>query len=126
MADRSTKPPTSLRIGHLRYSVMRDDAALAHESVRRHGELSGWSSSVEQRIVLATRGIRDGASMGTDYMAETLLHEVLHCCLRVASCDPDADAAAKVEDVEERAVSAIAGPGPCWAACETTRSWSTI
>jgi hypothetical protein len=103
----TTPPPTRLRIGHLTYTVTEDDAAVAERSVSEHGDYAAYSRQSTQQIVLGTRQGQD--NFGADYRAENLLHEVLHSCLRVAACDPDRDAKAGVEDVEERTVSALAG-----------------
>jgi len=104
--------PSELRIGHLRFRVVEDDAEISEHAVRdRGGDYAGWSHTATQTIALGTKAVRHGnRALGEDYRRETLLHEVLHCCLRVAGCDPDQDAAGKLEDVEERAVSAMSGP----------------
>ncbi|MER7707238.1 hypothetical protein ABTX81_30595 [Kitasatospora sp. NPDC097605] len=94
--------PARLRIGHLTYTVLLDTAVVDEASVRGQVALHGFSSSGEQRI-----GVR--ADLPSDREAEVVLHEVLHQCLRVAGVDPDADAAAGLKDVEERAVNSIAG-----------------
>jgi hypothetical protein len=39
-----------------------------------------------------------------------LLHEVLHSYVRVTGCNPDQDAKAGVQDIEERAIEAMTGP----------------
>lgn len=95
--------PGRLRIGHLTYTVLLDNAVVDEECVRSQRNLSGYSSSGEQRIAVR-------ADLPPDYRAEVVLHEVLHQCLRVSGVDPDQDAAAGLKDVEERAVNAIAGP----------------
>lgn len=111
MTHVSAPLPSALRIGHLTYRVVQDDAVLGEHSVRSRGDFAGWSHSGTQQITLGSRAVRaGGAPLGPDYVAETLLHEVLHSCLRVAACDPDADARAGLDDVEERAVSALSGP----------------
>jgi hypothetical protein len=103
--------PRSLRIGHLRYRVVEDDGLVQEHSVREMGDYAGFSHAPTQTIALATRRVRGGGGdLGQQYRREVLLHEVLHCCLRVTDCDPDRDAKAGLEDVEERAVAAIAGP----------------
>jgi hypothetical protein len=103
--------PDRIRIGHLTYTVSADDAAVREHGVRNQGNYSGWSSAVRQVIALATVSTNDGnAPFGPDYRRETLLHEVIHSCLRAAACDPDEDAKAGVGDVEERAVAAMSGP----------------
>lgn len=95
--------PATVTIGHLRYRVDVDRAVIDKASVKAQCTLAGVSNASEQRIGLHP----DNAP---DYQAETLLHEVLHQCLRVAGCDPDEDAKANVADVEERAVRAMSGP----------------
>lgn len=103
--------PSMLRIGHLRYRVVEDDALVNEHGVRLHGTLSGWSSAGLQTIALATKSVPNGnAPLGPDYRAEVILHEVLHQCLRATDCDPDRDAKAGCDDVEERTVSAMSGP----------------
>jgi hypothetical protein len=103
-------PPSRIRVGHLTYEVREDDAAVTEHGVRNRGEYAGWSHTPSQQIVLATKSFTEHLPLALDYRRETLLHEVLHCCLRAADCDPDRDAKAGVEDVEERAVAAMAGP----------------
>lgn len=114
MAPRAGDPPslpTRLRIGHLTYTVVEDDQLVAEHSVREHSDFAGWSSAVTQTIALGIKAIgQANAPMGADYRRETLLHEVVHCCLRAADCNPDRDAKAGVEDIEERAVAALTGP----------------
>jgi hypothetical protein len=103
-------PPSRIRVGHLTYEIREDDAAVAEHGVRNHGDFAAWSHAPTQTIALATKAVSNQMPLGLDYRRETLLHEVLHCCLRAADCDPDRDAKAGVEDVEERAVAAMAGP----------------
>ncbi|WP_329492529.1 hypothetical protein OG618_37180 (plasmid) [Kitasatospora sp. NBC_01246] len=95
--------PGRLRVGHLLYTVVLDNAVINEENTRSQRTLSGYSDSTEQRIALR-------ADLAPDYEAEVVVHEVLHQCLRVAGIDPDADAAAGLKDVEERTVNALAGP----------------
>lgn len=95
--------PTQIRIGHLRYTITVDDDLINAESVKDGVKYAGLSQSSKQAIVLR----KDNPP---DYQAETLLHEIIHQCLRVTGVDPDEDAKANVVDVEERAVKAIAGP----------------
>lgn len=97
-------PPTQLRIGHLNYTVTIDRTALDRETAEQGiPRRAGASHSATQLIELTD-------DMAPDYAAETLLHEILHQCLRVTAVDPDNDAKAGLDNVEERAVSAIAGP----------------
>jgi hypothetical protein len=95
--------PTHLRIGHLLYTITVDDDVVNAEGVKDNANYAGFSHSVRQLIALR-------ADNPPDYQAETLLHEMLHQCLRVTGVDPDADAKAGVADVEERAIKALAGP----------------
>jgi len=95
--------PSSLRVGHATYSVAVDTAQIHEANTDAGSNLAGFSNGASQRIVLR----EDNAP---DYQAETLLHEVLHQCLRVSSCRPDDDSKAGLPDVEERAVAAMAGP----------------
>ncbi len=103
--------PAKLRIGHLTYRVVQDDHLVAEHSVRKQGDYVGWSSASVQTIAFGSKATNHGNEpLGADYCRETLLHEVLHQCLRVTDCDPDRDAKAGVEDVEERTVAAMTGP----------------
>jgi hypothetical protein len=103
MTKPSSPLPSVVRIGHLRYRVIRDNTVVDEASVKAQVSYAGFSNSGDQRIAVRT-------DLGSDYEAETVLHEVLHQCLRVSAVDPDKDAKAGVADVEERAVAAIAGP----------------
>ncbi len=103
--------PDTLRIGHLAFTLVQDDRLVAEHSVRECGDFAGWSHAPTQTIALGSTSVRNGnAPLGADYRRETVLHEIIHCCLRVTDCNPDRDAKAGVEDVEERAVSAMTGP----------------
>lgn len=95
--------PDRLRIGHVQYGVTVSDRVIDRENTADHANYAGFSQASKQHIVLREDN-------PPDFQAETLLHEVLHQCLRVAGCDPDADAKAGVGDVEERAVRSMAGP----------------
>ena len=84
---------------------------MAEHSIRECSDFAGWSHAPTQTIALGTRSVRHGNQpLGDDYKRETVLHEIVHCCLRVTDCIPDRDARAGVEDVEERAVAALTGP----------------
>jgi hypothetical protein len=101
--------PTQVCIGHLTYELAMDQAAAEKQSVRDSSSLAGFSSMSTQRLVLAQTN-RHGEPLAPGYVRDTLLHEVLHLCLRSSGCDPDGDARAGVSDIEERAVVAISGP----------------
>lgn len=98
-----TAVPVHLRIGHMSYTVTLDTNEINKHNVNDQCDYAAWSRASEQRILM-----RD--DMPPDYERETLLHEVIHQCLRVSGCDPDADAKAGVTDVEERAIKAMSGP----------------
>lgn len=100
---RRRRLPAELDIGHLRYTLRRDQEFLDREGERHQTQYAGHSYDLRQEIVVAE-------GMGEDYEADTVLHEVLHQCLRVAGYDPDADAAAGVKDIEERTIKAVCGP----------------
>jgi hypothetical protein len=102
--------PESIRIGHLRIRLVESDQLVVEHSVRDRGDYVGYSSPSAQLIAVGTKSIKMGTPLGEDYKRETVVHEVLHLCLRVTDCDPDRDAKANLEDVEERAVAAISGP----------------
>jgi hypothetical protein len=102
--------PESIRIGHLKIKLVESDRLVTEYSVRDRGDYVGYSSPSEQLIAVGTKSIKMGTPIGEDYKRETVLHEVLHLCFRVTDCDPDRDAKASLEDVEERAVAAISGP----------------
>lgn len=95
--------PPSILIGHLRFAVKMSQEEINQENCNLKSDLAGFGSTTRQVI-----GLRP--DIAPDYMAEVLLHEVLHQCLRAANCDPSRDAEAGLKDVEERAVAAMAGP----------------
>ena len=102
--------PESIRIGHLRIRLVESDQLVVEHSVRDRGDYVGYSSLSAQLIAVGTKSIKMGTPLGEDYKREIVVHEVLHLCFRVTDCDPDRDAKANLEDVEERAVAAISGP----------------
>lgn len=105
-----TTIPDAIRVGEMTYTVTVDDAAMNTHAAVTGQNLGGLSQVSVQRIVLAQTDPASGLPLGSDYQRSTLLHEILHTCLRASACDPDQDAAAGLKDVEERAVAAIAGP----------------
>jgi len=102
--------PESIRIGHLRIRLVESDQLVTEHSVKGQGDYIGYSSPSTQVIAVGTKSIKMNTPIGEDYKRETVLHEVLHLCLRVTDCDPDRDAKANLEDVEERVVAAMSGP----------------
>ncbi|MFE7461654.1 hypothetical protein ACWFMI_23605 [Nocardiopsis terrae] len=92
--------PEQIRIGHATYTLTTS----AHISDGSEDtELAGWSDEATRRLEISANGAHD-------YVRETLLHEILHQCLRVTGTDPDADAKAGLPDVEERTLMGMAGP----------------
>lgn len=88
--------PTSLRIGHARYTVKVDNRRCEEHQV------CGQSTGNYHEIVM-----RD------DYphqsVADTLLHEVLHQCLFIVGATNLADHLKDGENVEERTILALSG-----------------
>ena len=102
--------PESIRIGHLTIRIEESAQLVAEHSVRDRTDYVGYSSASTQLIAVGNKSINMGTPIGEDYKRETVLHEVLHLCLRVTDCDPDRDSKANLEDIEERAVAAMSGP----------------
>lgn len=100
--------PRTIRIGHLTYTLVQDDNLVRESAVRAGADLAGCSSQVRQTIAIAAQ--HEGKPVGEQYQRETVLHEILHCCLAVTGTSPDDDGKAGLADVEERAVNAMAGP----------------
>jgi len=96
------KPPKLIQLGAYRMRVRVDQARLDAHAAETGSRLAGQSNFAQQRISLSE-------AMAPDYARDTLLHEVLHMSLRLAGIDPDADAKAGLEDVEERTVMAMSG-----------------
>ena len=95
--------PERLRIGHVNYVVQHSDDHINHVSFHASRQYAGYSDGAKSVI-----GVRE--DMHPDVEAETLVHEILHQCLRVSATDPDKDVQAGCQDIEERTVAAIAGP----------------
>lgn len=110
-------PPAAVRIGPLRYRVLVDKTELDAANRDRGADADGeWGAfSDHRRLVI---GLDPEEALGS--MQHSLMHEVLHCSLRLAGVWPNAYAdtlrdvdARRVErdkDVEEFTVSALAGP----------------
>lgn len=96
------KIPDSLVIGHRTYAVVADDQIVDAEQP----EDADWAafSDPKRQII----GIRAGS--GPDDEADSVLHEVLHQCLRASGCWPEKFRSGKSVDVEEIMVSAMVGP----------------
>jgi hypothetical protein len=87
------KLPTSLRIGHLTYTVKPDNKGAEDRGV------AGDSNPYDCLIRIRT-------DYAPDAIADTLLHEVLHQCLAASGVVTKG----KDADTEERWVAAITGP----------------
>jgi hypothetical protein len=97
-----TSVPSELVIGHRTYRVVVDDSVVQGEQP----EDADWQafSDPKQQLI----AIRPGA--GRDDEADSVLHEVLHQCLRASGCWPGQLRPGKTFDLEEMIVSAITGP----------------
>ena len=94
--------PAVVTIGHIRYRVAVDDIEIRQASDATHSDLAGYSNLSEQLIALREDN-------PPDYQAETLLHEVLHQAFATVGLDIDADAKARVPEMEERVVRSLSG-----------------
>lgn len=93
--------PARVKIGPARYVVLVSNDEIHKADSQARVNYAGFSNGSTQKIALREDN-------PPDYQAETLLHEILHQCLRVAGVDPDQDAKAGLADVEERAIGATA------------------
>lgn len=95
--------PTTVQIGAFVFSVDVDQDYMDEEAERRGQELSGMSEFEKQKITI-------GEGQGPDIQADTTLHEIIHMCLRVVSCDLNSEIANEAfTDFEERVVGAVTG-----------------
>lgn len=90
------KPPKTVTVGHLTYRVRVDEATINRARVAAGDDRVGETDQEAQIIAILP-------GMGVDCEAETVLHEVLHCCV-------DASGSPLAEGPEEDAVRAISGP----------------
>jgi hypothetical protein len=104
--------PETVKVGPLLYWVQWDSDLVKARSEGRTGPDEEWAAfSDHERLVI---GINPGHGPGAQ--RQSLLHEVLHCCLRMAGCWPDQYATVwvKAREVgpgpEEMTVSALAAP----------------
>jgi hypothetical protein len=110
-----TALPTSIRIGPVRYTVLTDAAEIKRVSDEADlGSGGEWAAfSDHDRLII---GINP--EHAEDNNRVSVLHEVLHCCLRASGVWPNSYArlvdAARGQDgdipVEEFTVAALAGP----------------
>ena len=104
--------PTRIRVGPLTYRVLWDAEEIrrAGQDVPGDGSVSAYSN--HRRAIIAL-----DPSEAPDVLRHSLLHEVLHCVLRLSGVWPDQHARDHVHsrepasiDVEEFVVAATAGP----------------
>ena len=96
-------PPERLIIGHRTYTVVVDSDLVEREQPDGGGEWQAFSDPRRQVI-----GVRGGS--GPDDEADSVLHEVLHQCLRASGCWPGQVRAGRDVDLEEVVIGAMTGP----------------
>lgn len=89
-------------IGHRTYTLVLDDELVEKEQPE-HAEWQAFSDPRRQLI-----GVRPGA--GPDDEADSVLHEVLHQCLRASGCWPGQVRPGRDVDLEEVVIGAMTGP----------------
>lgn len=94
--------PKKLVIGHRTYDVVKDDSLVDGEQP----EGADWQafSDPKQQMI----GLRSGS--GPDDEADSVLHEVLHQCLRASGFAPGQIRPARGVDLEEVMIGAMTGP----------------
>lgn len=75
------KPPKQVQVGAIPYAVIVDEAAI-NKAKADENDLECWARNfpAQQKIVL-------DPTLGPDFMAETLLHELIHLALHHAGTD---------------------------------------
>lgn len=104
--------PEEVKIGPLTYRVVWDAAEIEAASPESdHGTTWAAFSNHEHLVIGLNPDHADDANR------HSLLHEILHCCLRMAGVWPDAYARTAASarrppdvDVEEHTISGLAGP----------------
>lgn len=94
--------PDKVQVGAYSIDIEVNPKKLLDEGNDRGEVIAGLATLEEQLITLG--------EYPDDYTADSLLHEILHICLRVSSCNINDEVAKdNVYDVEERIVSALTG-----------------
>jgi len=88
-----TELPAVVQVGPMRYSVVADKAKCDAEAVDTGRRVMGYSDHSALEIAVK-------AGMARDQEADTVLHEVLHCCLRQSDGELG-------NEVEERVVGSL-------------------
>lgn len=97
-----TTLPAEVTVGHRTYRVVRDSAVVdAHQP--EGGSWQAFSDPRDQLIAVRS-------DSGPDDEADSVLHEVLHQCLRASGCWPGQVRPSREVDLEEIVVAAISGP----------------
>lgn len=94
--------PAQLVIGHRTYSIVLDSTTV--ESEQPDGMEWGAFSDPRRQLI----GVRDDS--GPDDERDSVLHEVLHQCLRASGCWPGQIRPGRDVDLEEVIISAMTGP----------------
>jgi hypothetical protein len=87
--------PKSVQISAFKYKIQKNQGYLDREAARTGENLAGLSEFGKQLITVGPAA--------EDYMADTLLHEILHQCLRVVAFEMDEDD----EKIEERIIATM-------------------
>lgn len=104
MTRRPPPLPTSIKVGHKRFAVARDDDTVERLAEETEVMLAGASNDHTARIALVS-------GVPHDTEAETLLHEIIHLALRASGCWPDDIRPGRHGlTVEEQVVAAITRP----------------
>lgn len=101
-------PPATLRVGAFTYAVRVDAEAVRAWALETHGtdRYAGFSDRWTGEVAVADR-FPDGRSVPLAKQQETLLHEVLHCCMAAGNWDPDVIGHIPSADREEYVVSTL-------------------
>lgn len=105
--DRPPAPPATLRIGAHNYSVSVDTDRVREWGLQEHGSdrYGGFSDRWAMEIVISDR-FPDGRPIPADAQRETLLHELIHCCLGAGNWDAEVIGHLPAEAREEYVVAA--------------------
>lgn len=94
--------PKKLVIGHRTYSIVVDSTTVEKE--QPEGVEWGAFSDPKRQLI----GVRSDS--GPDDERDSVLHEVLHQCLRASGCWPGQIRPSRDVDLEEVIVAAMTGP----------------
>jgi hypothetical protein len=103
--------PDRVRIGPLTYRIMWDAAEIEAAAPNSDRGTMWAAFSNHERLIIGLN-----PDHAPDAQRHSLIHEILHCCLRMSGVWPDAYARTAMSarrtdvDVEEHTVSGLAGP----------------